>query len=128
MIVAESEPARWQCTFSNGTVESTADTTGDHGGGETGIRPHELLEAALATCLNMTVRMAAAERGAELDGVTTTVDLDRDCEEPTVAYAIDIVGVEEQIEDDLRAVADGCPVHETLSAELEFEERPSLAE
>jgi putative redox protein len=35
------------------------DTTSGKGGYGDGFHPHELLEAALATCMNMTIRMYA---------------------------------------------------------------------
>lgn len=52
-------------------------TTPDKGGGNQGFRPHELLEAALATCMNIHLRMYAANHGIELGEVTTKVTLDR---------------------------------------------------
>ena len=90
--------------------------------GDSGFRPHELLEAALATCMNMHLRMYAANYGIGLGDVTTTVSLDRN--PPTEAvfnYSIELSG---QLDDEQRKklleIAETCPVHRTLSKKLSF--------
>jgi len=50
MIQASSQPERYRTAFTNGGQTALADTTADKGGGGAGFRPHELLEAALASC------------------------------------------------------------------------------
>jgi len=59
MICATSESIPFQTRFSDGEHEGLADTTADKGGGNSGFRPHDLLAAAVASCINMTVRMYA---------------------------------------------------------------------
>ncbi len=53
MIECRSDEARYKTIFTNGIHETCADTTADKGGGNAGFRPHDLMEAALASCLNM---------------------------------------------------------------------------
>jgi putative redox protein len=77
VIRATSDSPRYRTTFSDGKREGVADITADKGGGGSGFRPHCLLEAALATCVNMTVRMYADNHGIPLAGVITRVSLDR---------------------------------------------------
>lgn len=50
MIETESRSEPYATRFSDGVQEALADTTADKGGGGAGFRPHDLLEAALATC------------------------------------------------------------------------------
>lgn len=122
MIIASSEPQPYLTRFSNGKHTTNADTIADKGGGDSGFRPHELLEAALATCMNMHLRMYAANYGIGLGDVTTTVSLDRNS--PTEAvfnYSIELSG---QLDDEQRKklleIAETCPVHRTLSKKLSF--------
>jgi putative redox protein len=61
-----------------------SDTTRDKGGSESGFRPHALLEAALASCMNMTLCMYTDQQGLALSDVTTRVKLDRSQSEETV--------------------------------------------
>src|SRR5215471_14784452 len=63
MIEATALPATWQVRFRAGDNEGLADTIKDGAGGSAGLRPHELLEASLATCMAISARMALAAMG-----------------------------------------------------------------
>lgn len=128
MIVTTSEPARYQSRYSNGTHSAFSDTTADKGGGGQGFRPHELLEAALASCMNMHLRMYADNHGIALGNVTTTVVIDRtDAAKATFNYSIEF---SEQLSSEQRAklsqIATTCPVHNTLSREIAFRQEDRL--
>ena len=122
MITTASESARYQTCFSNGTHSAFSDTTPDKGGGGRGFRPHELLEAALGSCMNMHLRMYADNHGIELGKVTTTVVVDRsDAAKATFNYSIDFsehLSSEQHAK--LMQIATTCPVHNTLSREITF--------
>jgi putative redox protein len=125
MIEAVSEQPPFRTRFSNGAEHATSDTTADKGGSGGGFRPHELLEAAMATCVNMMVRMYAENHGVPLVGVTTTVDLDRsDPDEVVFRYDIRLDGLlsAEQKERLIRA-GGACPVRRTLSKRIRFASR-----
>ena len=99
-----------------------ADTTQDKGGGEFGFRPHELLEAALATCMNMTATMYAAKHAIPLAQVVTSVSLDRSgSEQVSFRYGIELTGdlAVEQKEAIMSAVR-ACPVRKILSRGVRF--------
>lgn len=123
MIESNSLDDPWQCTFSNGDLGIVADTASEHGGGGAGIRPRELLEASLATCMNMTVRMVAEREGIDLDGVSTCVELDRSGDAETLTYELSLSGVDAAGRERLRDAARGCPIHETLDGPIDVVER-----
>ena len=76
-----------------GDLELLANTLKDGIGGTNGFRPHDLLEAALAACMNITARMAAQKAGVALERVTTSVRLEREGEGPvTFKCSLSIVG------------------------------------
>jgi len=122
MICAKSEAARYQTSFSDGEHACRADTTADKGGASSGFRPHGLLEAALATCVNMTVRMYADHHEIPLQAVTTRVSIDRaDPARVVFRYEIDLAGdLTEQKKERLLGAASACPVRKTLSRKIEF--------
>ena len=62
MITASNGPAATKSQVTNGVHAITADTKPPLGKLE-GLGPHELLEASLASCLAITLRMVAMERG-----------------------------------------------------------------
>jgi len=123
MIVSTSESPHYRTRFSDGTHNGIADTTVENGGSDGGFRPHNLLEAALATCVNMAARMYAADHNIPLTGVTTRVKLDRNTTEQSIfGYEVEFAGdlTVEQTERLLLA-ANACPVRRTLSRTIVFE-------
>jgi putative redox protein len=108
--------------FSNGKTTSFSDTTLGKGGSGEGFRPHELLEAALASCMNMSLRMFAEKHSIPLASVITTVTLDRSSpNEVCFEYVVDLAG--DLTEGDRRRLleaVESCPVRHTLSREVVF--------
>jgi putative redox protein len=128
MIVSTSEAPRYLTRFSDGSHEAASDTTEDKGGRNSGFRPHDLLEAALATCVNMTVRMFAESRAMPLRSVKTKVTLDRRMPDEVVfQYQVELEGdlSTGQKQELLRAAA-ACPVRRTLSKQIRFESSSEL--
>lgn len=122
MIRADSQPAKYETEFTNGAHRSTSDTTPNKGGANRGFRPHELLEAALATCMNMTVRMAADQQGIPLSSVSVTVFLNREEPgQPVFEYSVEFgETLSEAQQSQLLAAIEKCPVRNTLSHPLRF--------
>jgi putative redox protein len=123
MIKATSELPSYQTSFTNGQDVSMADTTSEKGGSSAGFRPDELLEAALASSLNMTIRMFAEEHSIPLTSVSTTVKLDQNYpEEAIFNYSLELAGsLSESDRRLLTEAARSCPVLQTLSKKLSFE-------
>lgn len=122
MITTKSEPTDFLVRFSNGQAVALADTALAQGGGDRGFRPQELLEAALATSMNVHIRMYAQENGLPLAGVSTTVTLDRGHpEESAFHYLIDLDGpLSEGQRQQLMEAAKSCPVRKTLTRRMAF--------
>ena len=123
MISAISQTARYRTRFSDGVHEGFADTPADKGGQGDGFRPHELLEAALASCVSMTVRMYADHHAIPLGSVTAKVPLDRSHPDEIVfRYEVDVDGdLTPEQKDKLLHAASACPVRKTLSKKIRFE-------
>lgn len=122
MIETTSLPERFRTRFTNGRHDIIADAPVDKGGGGAGPGAHELLEAALAVCMNMAVRMNAAEYGIPLESVSTRVKLNRPISEMiNFEYTVDLNG---PLSDDQRRqlehAARTCPVRQTLLKRIEF--------
>lgn len=122
MIRADSQPTNYHTEFTNGAHRSTSDTTPNKGGGNCGFRPHELLEAALAACMNMTVRMAADKQGIPLSSVSVTVSLNREEPgKPVFEYSVQFAeALSEAQKSRLLSAVELCPVRNTLSQPLRF--------
>ncbi|WP_322075936.1 OsmC family protein [Burkholderia cepacia] len=61
----------------NGCSVVRSDTHKDGQGGDAGMRPHELLESALAACVCMSIDLAARRAGVTLPACTADVTVDR---------------------------------------------------
>jgi putative redox protein len=122
MIEATSEHDRYRTRFTNGIHSADSDATPDKGGSGSGFRPHDLLEAAFATCMNIFLRMCADQNNIPLTDVKTKVRLDRTTADVTVFnYEIELPGsLIESDRERLLEMAKKCPVRQTLSKRIEF--------
>jgi len=124
MICATSELSPYRVRFSDGEHEGFSDATADKGGAHAGFRPHDLIEAALASCTNIMVRMCADSHAIPLRSVTTRVSADRSHPEEVVfRYEVTLYGdVSPEQRLQLMRAAEACPVRRTLSKRLKFEQ------
>jgi putative redox protein len=124
MIRATTEEERYLTKFTNGTGSGYADASAAQGGTGTSFRPHELLEAALATSVNVTLRMYAEKHGLPLEDVVTEVKLDSSSpDESILRYEIELLGrnLTEEQRSELLEVARGCSIRRTLSKPIRFD-------
>jgi len=120
MILSSSLGVPYQTAFTNGSQDAVADVPVEKGGAGQGFGPHELLEAAFATCLTMTVQMYAAKHDLPLNGATCEVRIDRSVPNAvTLNYAMTFDGplTDEQCAQ-LREAASRCPVARTLTGSI----------
>jgi len=118
----------------NGTLQHKIDVNGRHtiitdepeslGGADTGPAPHELLAAAVASCVSTMIVLYAQRRDWQLGDIRVDVSYDADATprraEVTVHLPDDLTP--DQTER-LRRVADTCPVRRALEAGFAFDER-----
>ncbi|WP_157288218.1 OsmC family protein [Uliginosibacterium gangwonense] len=103
-------------------MQCLADTSPHKGGSGKGFRPHELLEAALASCMNMSLRMYAEAHDLPWAGTSIEVTLDRSQAGQTIFdYCVRFdpaTSPDAQVR--LLRVLEHCPVRKTLSGSLAF--------
>ena len=122
MIKTRNIKNNYGTEFSNGKHLAFSDTTIDKGGNNSGFRPHELLEAAVACCVNMHIRMFAENHKMDVSKVKTEVSLNKNDPEFTVfEYKVEINGKLTGLEKEkLMQVVQSCPVKKTLSKRIDF--------
>ncbi len=122
MIVSSSGESRYKTFFTNGSQKAFSYTTSDKGGANSGFRPHDLLEAALACCMNITLRWYADNHGIPLSGVTTEVRLNRGISGETIfEYKVKPNGpLTEEQRQILLNVVESSHVRRTLSKKISF--------
>jgi putative redox protein len=98
-----------------------SDSPNAAGGDDLGPDPHELLDAALASCTALTLMLYARRKGWHLDGVGAEVSHEESDGVYRMRRDIRLVGKlapEERAR--LLEIANKCPVHRTLSARIEI--------
>ncbi len=122
MIKTRSIGTDFYCILTNDKLTMDSDAPIFKGGLGNGFRPHELLEAALASCINITIRMIARERNINIDGVETQVEVDRAQSDKSIFnYKILLVGnLKDKDREFLMNIIDFCAIKQTLTKQLEF--------
>ena len=98
-----------------------SDVPASEGGEDAGPTPHELLAAALACCTAMTLRVYSKRKQWPLTDCEVTVAIDHIEGVSVFSRKIKLVGsLDEEQHARLLKIADACPVHKTLSAQIEI--------
>ena len=123
MITAKSGQEHYLTQLSKGTASICSDLPRDRGGSGEYLKPHDLLCAGFASCLNITLRMVLERMNVAYDQVVTKVDLSADKENATTfLYHIEIVGdIDAAVKEAAIAKALNCPVRKTLSKDISFQ-------
>lgn len=122
MATATSTGTPYRTTISAGGFEIVADTESRGVGGDTGMRPHDLLDGALASCIAMTVRIAADVRQTKLDHVVA--DVTHDVIDGIAVFTCTLLLVGELSDKEragLSRVAHHCPISKMLEGEISIE-------
>ena len=103
-------------------------------GTDTGPSPYELLLSSLGACTSMTLRLYAQRKGIDLQRITIRLQLSRihaedcvDCETRTgfidrIDREIELSGnLDEAQKHRLLEIAERCPVHRTLTSEINIQ-------
>ncbi len=124
MIVTRNRTEPYAVEFSDGKHIGLADAITADGGREAGFKPFALLEASLASCTAMTIRMYADRHGWALPGLEVRVKYDQSRPDaPVLRYDVDfgVADLAPDIRERLMHVATACPVHKALSKPMTIE-------
>jgi putative redox protein len=133
VVVRETRTGRFQQDIKVGRHRLLADEPIEAGGLDSGLAPYDLVLAGLGACTSMTLRLYAERKALPLDQVTVRLAHSRihaaDCEDcetkegmlDRIDRTITLAG---NLDDDQRKrlleIADKCPVHRTLTSEIDI--------
>ena len=118
-ISATLDGAPYKTRLESRGISAIADEPIDHGGQDLGLRPHELLLGALASCTAITLRMYADRKQWDVGPIHVDAVMDRDQEGDKIDTRIRLaITLRPDLPADQRArllqIAALCPVHRTL--------------
>ena len=121
MTKASIASANYQVQLTNGRHRFSADEPKNLGGADSSPAPDELLEASLASCTAITLRMYADRKGWMIPTIEVSVSLERIEGKTVFTRQITIQGeVAEEQRQRLLQIAKACPVSKTLLGEIEI--------
>ncbi|MGH6769489.1 MAG: bifunctional alpha/beta hydrolase/OsmC family protein [Xanthobacteraceae bacterium] len=133
VVVTETRLGRFQQDATIGKHRLTADEPVSSGGLDSGPSPYDLLLAALGACTAMTLRIYAEHKKLPLERVSVELRHSKvhaaDCEDcetkegkiDRIERAIALTGaLDEEQRKRLLEIADKCPVHRTLTSEIDI--------
>jgi uncharacterized OsmC-like protein/alpha/beta superfamily hydrolase len=141
VLVRETRRGTFQQEITAGTHRFLADEPVAAGGLDSGPGPYDLLLAALGACTSMTLRLYADRRQLPLERTRVRLRHSRiyaaDCEEcETKEGMLDrierIISLEGELDAETRKrlleIADKCPVHRTLTSEINIRTTEELSQ
>jgi uncharacterized OsmC-like protein/fermentation-respiration switch protein FrsA (DUF1100 family) len=136
VVVTETREGRFQQLVEAGKHRLLADEPAAVGGLGSGLTPYDLLLAALGACTSMTLRLYAERKALPLERVSVRLQHERihaaDCancetKEGMLDRIDRTVKLHGDLDEDQRRrlleIADKCPVHRTLTSEVEIRTR-----
>jgi uncharacterized OsmC-like protein/pimeloyl-ACP methyl ester carboxylesterase len=133
VVVRETRAGRFQQQVTVGRHRFLADEPVEAGGLDSGPGPYDLLLSALGACTAMTLRLYAERKALPLDRVTVRLSQAKihaadcaDCETregmiDRIERVITLSGkLDEEQRRRLLEIADKCPVHRTLTSEVDI--------
>jgi len=135
-VIVRGTAADFSQMIEIGSNRLSADEPTSYGGTDSGPSPYDLLLTALGACTSMTIGLYARKRAWPLEGITVSLHHSKihakDCEDcETKEGRIDRIEMEIHLDgtltDEQRAklmeVAEKCPVHQTLTSEINIKTR-----
>lgn len=108
--------------ISTGKLDLLADVDAGKGGDESGFDPHQLLEASLGACTNITVMMYANMKQWPLEDIQTEVTITKEKDENIIQRKIKLIGdLDETQKKRLIDIANKCPIHNFLERKTTVE-------
>ena len=120
MTKASIATTKYQVRLENGRHVFGADEPVEQGGTDLAPAPDELLEAALASCTAITLRMYADRKQWPVEGIEVAVSLERIDGKTVFSRNIQLKGnLDQEQKDRLLQISKLCPVSKTLSGSIE---------
>ncbi|HJS15490.1 MULTISPECIES: pirin family protein [Rheinheimera] len=119
ITVSQHTPGQLRQTIQIHSHQINADLTEAAGGTDTGPDPHDLFDAAVATCKAMTLQLFAKRKNIPLQEVKVEISRDDSAEGKglyQLHVSLELIGdLTAEQREQLLAIADKCPIHKLMT-------------
>lgn len=118
-MITVKQTGKMSVTASNGQHQIIADVATALGGEDSGLNPHELIEAALGACTTLTIEMYAKRKGWDVSNMIVEVKIIQEGKESIIDRKITF-GPQNSPEEKQRIteIANKCPIHNLLESNI----------
>lgn len=122
MTTASIASTKYRLALNNGRHEFFADEPLSANGTDTAPAPDELLEASLASCTAITLRMYANRKQWLVESIEVKVKLERVDGRTVFTKSIHLTGnIDEAQKQRMLQIAEACPVSKTLLGNIDIQ-------
>lgn len=107
-------------TLSNGEHKIISDLSNELGGENSGLNPHELIEAALGACTIQTLKLYSKRKNWDLTDLKVEIKIIREGAESLIERNIFFGDVPDGNKKRLLEIADKCPIHKLLVSSIKI--------
>jgi putative redox protein len=107
--------------LSNDQHSIISDVALNVGGEDSGLNPHELVEAALAACTSMTLELYAKRKNWDVSEMKVEIKIIKEGPESVIERKIFFGNLPEEQKVKLLEISDKCPISKLLESNIKIE-------
>jgi putative redox protein len=121
-VTAQIGHTKYKTIVSNGEYSIVVDEPETAGGGNTGLKPHDLLLGSLASCTAITLRMYIDRKMWLVDDISVNTEMLKNETGVTLKLSLTFKGdLSEEQKTRLLQIANACPIHKILTGSINIE-------
>jgi putative redox protein len=122
-VITVQKTGKMAVTATNGQHQIISDVGTAQGGEDAGLNPHELIEAALASCTTLTIELYAKRKNWDVSEMKVEVKIVQESKESSRIERKITFGPQNSAEEKQRMteIANKCPIHNLLESKITIE-------
>lgn len=120
-MITGHQTGAFAVTLSNGEHQIISDIAKDIGGEDTGLNPHELVEAGLTACTLLTLHLYAKRKNWDVSQIKVEVKILKEGADSLIERNLFFGNMDDEQKKRLTEIANKCPIHKLLESNIKIE-------
>lgn len=120
-MIASHRKGLMSVVLTNGKHNIVSDVDSSQGGTDEGLNPHELIEAALASCTSLTLELYAKRKEWDIGQLNVAVKIIKEGPDSMITREISFGDIPSEQRVKLLEIASKCPIHKLLISNIKIE-------